>query len=122
MGAANHESVTTVGNWTTDERMWSGKGKKTGGKERARKAGAKGLTKATRAKDLEVPRVYLGLRTVSTAGNVEIVFTMHEGAEALCVVCCLFVVCCVVVCRYLRFSQWAECRNLMWIVAVVIFI
>ena len=33
-------------------------------------------------KDLEVPRVYVGLRTLSTAGHAESLGTMHEVAEA----------------------------------------
>ena len=47
--------------------------------ERARDARPKTRSKATRAKDLEVPRVYLGLRTLSTGGKVETLG--HHGRD-----------------------------------------
>ena len=83
VAAANRESVTTSGKpGHLMKDCSSGNGKKTGGKERAMKATAKARTKATRAKYVEVPRVYLGLRTLSTAENVETLFTTHEIMEA----------------------------------------
>ena len=56
---------------------WSSTGKKTGGKGKGNKH-----TKAMRAKDLEVPRVYFGLCTLLTVRNVENLVTAHKTAEA----------------------------------------
>ena len=47
------------------------KGKKTGERER----------EATRAKDLEVPKVHLGLRTLSSVDMWKNLVTMHEVTE-----------------------------------------
>ena len=52
------------------------------GQAQARNLEGKARTRATRAKDLEVPRVYLGLRTLSTVGNVDNLPIKHETTEA----------------------------------------
>ena len=81
--AAKHESVRIAGNLDTRRKtVGLARARELEAKERARKARAKARTKAMRAKELEVSRVYVGLRTLPTAGNAENLVTARETAEA----------------------------------------